>query len=73
MADTSDLVHRAVARLQVRIGRTVRDLQIFPHEDVFVHYATLQVPPEPDGFYHYNAFQQLVYFGAVFVLSPWQW
>ena len=28
-----ELVHRAAARLQVRLGRTVCDLQVFPHED----------------------------------------
>jgi osmotically-inducible protein OsmY len=32
-AFTPELVHRAAARLRVRLGRTVHDLQIFPHED----------------------------------------
>ena len=30
---TPELVHQAATRLQVRLGRTVHDLQIFPHED----------------------------------------
>ena len=39
---------------------------------IFVHYATFHLPPEPHGFYHYNAFQQLTYFGVVFILAPLQ-
>lgn len=30
---TPELVHRLAARLQARLGRTVRDLQISHHED----------------------------------------
>jgi len=30
---TPELIHQAATRLQVRLGKTVRDLQIFPHED----------------------------------------
>src|SRR4051812_8764211 len=37
---------------------------------VFAHYATFHLPTEPDGFYRYNAFQQLAYFGVVFILAP---
>jgi DMSO/TMAO reductase YedYZ molybdopterin-dependent catalytic subunit/thiosulfate reductase cytochrome b subunit len=38
--------------------------------NVFVHYATFNMPVEPDGFYHYNALQQLAYFSVVFILAP---
>lgn len=38
--------------------------------NVFVHYATFNMPDEPNGFYHYNAIQQLSYFGVVFILAP---
>lgn len=38
--------------------------------NVFVHYATFNMPVEPNGFYHYNAIQQLSYFGVVFILGP---
>ncbi|MEN0055103.1 MAG: molybdopterin-dependent oxidoreductase [Mucilaginibacter sp.] len=45
--------------------------QILPDSwNVFVHYATLNMPVEPNGFYHYNALQQLSYFGVVFLLAP---
>jgi len=45
--------------------------KIFPEAwNVFVHYATLNMPVEPNGFYHYNAIQQLSYFGVVFILAP---
>ncbi|SEN19668.1 DMSO/TMAO reductase YedYZ, molybdopterin-dependent catalytic subunit [Mucilaginibacter gossypiicola] len=45
--------------------------QILPDSwNVFVHYATLNMPVEPNGFYHYNALQQLSYFGVVFILAP---
>ncbi len=45
--------------------------KIFPDAwDVFVHYATFNMPVEPNGFYHYNAIQQLSYFGVVFILAP---
>jgi thiosulfate reductase cytochrome b subunit len=38
--------------------------------NVFVHYATFNMPAEPNGFYHFNALQQISYFGVVFVLAP---
>lgn len=38
--------------------------------NVFVHYATFNMPVEPNGFYHFNALQQLSYFVVVFVLAP---
>jgi sulfoxide reductase catalytic subunit YedY len=38
--------------------------------NVFVHYATLNMPIEPNGFYHYNALQQLSYFAVVFLFAP---
>lgn len=38
--------------------------------NVFVHYATFNMPAEPNGFYHFNALQQLSYFGVVFILAP---
>ena len=38
--------------------------------NVFVHYATFNMPFEPNGFYNYNAIQQLSYFGVVFILAP---
>ncbi len=38
--------------------------------NVFVHYATLNIPTEPNGFYHYNALQQISYFGVIFILAP---
>ncbi len=45
--------------------------KIFPDAwNVFVHYATLNIPAEPNGFYQYNALQQLSYFGVVFILAP---
>lgn len=45
--------------------------QIIPDAwNVFVHYATFNMPIEPNGFYHYNALQQLAYFGVIFILAP---
>lgn len=45
--------------------------QIIPDAwNVFVHYATLNMPIEPDPFYHYNALQQVAYFSVIFVLAP---
>jgi thiosulfate reductase cytochrome b subunit len=45
--------------------------KIFPDSwNVFVHYATFNMPVEPNGFYHFNALQQLTYFGVVFLLGP---
>ncbi|MEO8416939.1 MAG: molybdopterin-dependent oxidoreductase [Ginsengibacter sp.] len=45
--------------------------KIFPDSwNVFVHYATFNMPVEPNGFYHFNALQQLSYFGVVFLLAP---
>ena len=45
--------------------------QVLPDSwNVFVHYATFNMPVEPNGFYHYNALQQLSYFAVVFVLAP---
>jgi methionine sulfoxide reductase catalytic subunit len=38
--------------------------------NVFVHYATFNMPAEPNGFYHFNALQQISYFGVVFILAP---
>jgi methionine sulfoxide reductase catalytic subunit len=38
--------------------------------NVFVHYATFNMPIEPNGFYHFNALQQISYFGVVFILAP---
>src|SRR5665647_2035314 len=38
--------------------------------NVFVHYATLNMPVEPNGFYHFNPLQQLSYFSVVFLLAP---
>ena len=38
--------------------------------NVFVHYATFNMPQEPNGFYHYNALQQISYFGVIFILAP---
>jgi sulfoxide reductase catalytic subunit YedY len=38
--------------------------------NVFVHYATFNMPAEPNGFYHFNALQQLSYFAVVFLLAP---
>ncbi len=38
--------------------------------NIFVHYATLNLPPEPNGFYGYNALQQIAYFTVFFVLGP---
>src|SRR5579884_3830074 len=38
--------------------------------NIFVHYATLNLPPEPNGFYGYNALQQIAYFTVVFVFGP---
>jgi methionine sulfoxide reductase catalytic subunit len=46
-------------------------LKIFANAwNVFVHYATFNMPVEPNGFYHYNAIQQLSYFSVVFILAP---
>ena len=46
-------------------------LQIIPDSwNVFVHYATFNMPFEPNGFYHFNALQQLSYFAVVFVMAP---
>jgi sulfoxide reductase catalytic subunit YedY len=46
-------------------------LDIFPNAwNVFVHYATFNMPPEPNGFYQYNALQQLIYFAVIFILAP---
>jgi len=45
--------------------------QIIPDAwNVFVHYATFNMPIEPNGFFQYNALQQLSYFAVVFVLAP---
>lgn len=45
--------------------------QIIPDAwNVFVHYATFNLPVEPNGFYQYNALQQLAYFGVIFILAP---
>ncbi|MEO6850748.1 MAG: molybdopterin-dependent oxidoreductase [Mucilaginibacter sp.] len=45
--------------------------QIFPDSwNVFVHYATFNMPIEPNGFYHFNALQQISYFTVVFLLAP---
>ena len=45
--------------------------QIIPDAwNVFVYYATFNLPVEPNGFYHYNALQQLSYFGVIFILAP---
>ena len=30
---TPEMVHRAATRLRMRLGRTIQDLQISPHED----------------------------------------
>ena len=38
--------------------------------NVFVHYATFNMPVEPNGFYHFNALQQVSYFVVVFILAP---
>jgi sulfoxide reductase catalytic subunit YedY len=38
--------------------------------NVFVHYATFNMPPEPNGFYQYNSLQQISYFGVIFILAP---
>ncbi len=46
-------------------------LQIIPDSwNVFVHYATFNMPIEPNGFYHFNALQQLAYFSVIFVMTP---
>jgi len=46
-------------------------LQIIPDSwNVFVHYATFNMPIEPNGFYHFNALQQLAYFSVIFVMAP---
>ncbi|MEO6901771.1 MAG: molybdopterin-dependent oxidoreductase [Bacteroidia bacterium] len=48
-----------------------RSWQIIPNSwNVFVHYATFNMPIEPNGFYHFNALQQLSYFAVVFVMAP---
>lgn len=45
--------------------------QIIPDAwNVFVHYATFNMPTEPNGFYYYNALQQLAYFAVIFILAP---
>jgi methionine sulfoxide reductase catalytic subunit len=45
--------------------------QIIPDSwNVFVHYATFNMPVEPNGFYHFNALQQISYFGVIFILAP---
>ena len=45
--------------------------QIIPDSwNVFVHYATFNMPIEPNGFYHFNALQQLSYFAVVFIMAP---
>ena len=45
--------------------------QIIPDSwNVFVHYATFNMPAEPNGFYHFNALQQLSYFAVVFIMVP---
>jgi methionine sulfoxide reductase catalytic subunit len=45
--------------------------QIIPDSwNVFVHYATFNIPVEPNGFYHFNALQQLSYFAVVFIMAP---
>lgn len=45
--------------------------QIIPDSwNVFVHYATFNMPIEPNGFYYFNALQQLSYFAVVFVMAP---
>jgi len=38
--------------------------------NIFVHYATFNMPVEPNGFFHYNALQQISYFAVVFILAP---
>jgi len=38
--------------------------------NVFIHYATFNVPVELNGYYAYNALQQLGYFGVVFIMAP---
>lgn len=48
-----------------------RSWEIVPDSwNVFVHYATFNMPVEPNGFYHFNALQQLSYFAVVFLLAP---
>lgn len=45
--------------------------QIIPDSwNVFVHYATFNMPIEPNGFYYFNALQQLSYFAVVFIMAP---
>lgn len=45
--------------------------QIIPDAwNIFVHYATFNMPIEPNGFYHYNALQKLSYFSVIFILAP---
>lgn len=45
--------------------------QIIPDSwNVFVHYATFNMPIEPNGFFYFNALQQLSYFAVVFVMAP---
>lgn len=45
--------------------------QIIPDSwNVFVHYATFNMPLEPNGFFHFNALQQLAYFAVIFVMAP---
>ncbi|HET8839428.1 MAG TPA: molybdopterin-dependent oxidoreductase [Flavobacteriaceae bacterium] len=38
--------------------------------NIFVHYATFNMPIEPNGFFHYNALQKISYFGVIFILAP---
>ncbi len=46
-------------------------LQIIPDSwNVFVHYATFNMPIEPNGFYHFNALQQVAYYAVVFIMAP---
>lgn len=45
--------------------------QIIPDSwNVFVHYATFNMPIEPNGYYHFNALQQLAYFATIFIMAP---
>lgn len=44
--------------------------QIIPDSwNVFVHYASFNMPTEPNGFYHFNALHQLSYFAVVFIMA----
>ncbi|WP_276481433.1 molybdopterin-dependent oxidoreductase [Paraflavitalea pollutisoli] len=45
--------------------------QVIPDAwNIFVHYATFNMPIEPNGYYQYNALQQLAYFAVVFLFAP---